>query len=164
MTKRYLHPIEPIAFEDSWMLILGSFPSLKSFEDEFYYAHPKNQFWPILSEIYGKPTQTKEEKIELLRFAKLALWDVIASCERTNSADSNLKNAVPNDIEGLLKKYQNIEMVFFTGKTAEKLYKKHFLHFALPTALLPSPSPAYAAMGFEEKLEKWKELLFNSLK
>jgi len=99
---------------------------------------------------------TKEERVELLKCAKIALWDVIASCERTNSADSNLKNAEPNDIEGLLSKYPNIERVFFTGRTAQMLYKKHFSHLELPTVLLPSPSPAYAAMGFDEKLEKWK--------
>jgi hypoxanthine-DNA glycosylase len=159
MTRRDMHTIKPIVFDDSQTLILGSFPSLKSAELGFYYAHPKNQFWPILSEIYAKPIGGVEEKIELLSFAKIALWDVVASCERTNSADSNLKNCIPNDIEGLLAKYPSIDRVFFTGQTAQKLYKKHFGHLNLPTALLPSPSPAYAAMRFEAKLEKWREIL-----
>jgi len=158
MTKIYLHPIAPVVFEDSLTLILGSFPSLKSFEHEFYYAHPKNQFWSILSDIYGLPVRSVEDKIALLSFAKIALWDVIASCERTNSADSNLKNTKPNDIEGLLRKYPNIKRVFFTGRLSEKLYKKHFGHLVLPTALLPSPSPAYAAMRLQEKVRRWKQL------
>ena len=153
------HPLEPIADKDSIVLILGSFPSIKSFEQMFYYGHPKNQFWRLLSEIYGAKTDTKEERIELLKSAKIALWDVVASCERSNSADSNLKNIKPNDIKGLLESYPNIKTVFFTGKTAEKLYKKHFPDIILPTALLPSPSPAYAAMGFEEKLFIWKKIL-----
>jgi TDG/mug DNA glycosylase family protein len=164
MMARYLHPINPIVFKDSDTLILGSFPSLKSFEQGFYYAHPKNQFWPLLSTIYKMRADSKEDRIALLEYAKIALWDVIASCERTNSADSNLKNAVSNDIEGLLAKHPSIQRIFFTGKTAEKLYKKHFAHLSVPTALLPSPSPAYAAMRFEGKLEIWGKLFFDSVK
>ena len=106
------HPLKPIAEKDSVILILGSFPSLKSFEQMFYYGHPKNLFWRLLGEIYGAKTDTKEEKIELLKNAKIALWDVVASCERSNSADSNLKNIKPNDIKGLLESYPNIKTVF----------------------------------------------------
>ena len=157
--NRVFHPLEPIVFEDSETLILGSFPSLKSFEERSYYAHPKNQFWKILSEIYNAPHGANSERILLLQKAKIALWDVVASCERSNSADSNLKNIKPTDIKGLLESFPNIKTVFFTGKTAEKLYKKHFPDINLPTALLPSPSPAYAAMGFEEKLFIWKKIL-----
>jgi double-stranded uracil-DNA glycosylase len=157
--ERVYHPLAPIVSDDSTVLILGSFPSIKSFEYEFYYAHPRNQFWAILSEIYGRSTQTRDDKLAILKFAKIALWDTIASCERANSSDSNLKNAKPNDIEWLLKKYPNIERVFFTGRMAEKLYKKRFGHLNFPTVLLPSPSPAYAAMEFGKKLEIWSSLL-----
>lgn len=94
------HPLEPIINKDSVILILGSFPSLKSFEQMFYYGHPKKPIWRLLSEIYGAKANTKVEKIELLKSAKIALWDVVASCERSNSADSNLKNIKPNDIKG----------------------------------------------------------------
>ncbi len=85
------HPLPPIVDESSQILILGSFPSLKSFEEMFYYAHPKNQFWRLLGDIYGVCVNTKEEKIRLLRNSKIALWDVVAACERVNSSDSNLK-------------------------------------------------------------------------
>ncbi len=157
----FFHPLEPIAFEDSNTLILGSFPSLKSFEEEFYYAHPKNQFWRLLSKIYGAKAETKEERIELLKSAKIALWDVAASCERTNSSDANLKNILPNNIEELFVKYPNIKRILFTGRTAEKLYFKYFLHIDLPTTLLPSPSPAYAAMDFASKLFAWQKILLG---
>jgi len=155
------HPFEPIVFKESQTLILGSFPSLKSFEQEFYYAHPKNQFWPLLSAIYQMKADAKEEKVALLESAKIALWDVVASCERTNSADSNLKNSSPNDIAALLTKYPNIKRVFFTGRTAEKLYKKHFCDLPLPSMLLPSPSSAYAAIKFEQKLCIWRSAIID---
>jgi len=155
----FYHPIEPIVFDDSEILILGSFPSLKSFENGFYYAHPKNQFWPILSEIYALPVATREQKIELLKKSKIALWDVIASCERKNSSDANLKNVAPNDIESLLSTHPHIKRIFFTGFSAAKFYRKYFGHLNLQTALLPSPSPAYASMKFEEKLLVWKSII-----
>lgn len=161
MQIKITHPLEPVVFTNSKTLILGSFPSLKSFENKFYYSHKRNQFWTILSTVYDLPTNTKDEKIELLKIAKIALWDMVASCERTNSADSNLKNCIPNDIEEFLKGYLNIERIFFTGRTAEKLYIKHFRHLNVSTALLPSPSPAYATMKLEEKVERWKEYILN---
>ena len=110
------HPLPPIVDESSQILILGSFPSLKSFEEMFYYAHPKNQFWRLLGDIYGVCVNTKEEKIRLLRNSKIALWDVVAACERVNSSDSNLKNTKPNEIPNLLGRFPNIQKVFFTSK------------------------------------------------
>jgi hypoxanthine-DNA glycosylase len=150
---------EPIIFEDSKILILGSFPSLKSVENSFYYSHPKNQFWKILSNIYNLSTETKEQKIGLLKINKIALWDMAASCERINSADSNLKNIKLNNIALLLTEYQNINCIFFTGLTAQKLYKKEFSGLSIKTTLLPSPSPAYAAMNFDSKLSIWSNCL-----
>ncbi len=159
MDKVSFHPFEPIIFPASETLILGSFPSLKSFEDGFYYAHPRNQFWRLLSSIYEMPTDTIESKISLLRFAKIALWDSVSSCERRNSADTNLKNTKPNDIARLLTEYPSIKKLFFTGKTAETLYKKYFSNLSIETKLLPSPSPAYAAMSFDDKLKIWRNFL-----
>ncbi|NPA82137.1 MAG: DNA-deoxyinosine glycosylase [Epsilonproteobacteria bacterium] len=162
---RYYHPFEPVVFEDSKILILGSFPSIKSFEDNFYYAHPKNQFWPILSEIFSMPADTKEQKIELLKKNKIALWDSAKSCEREGSSlDSNLKNCEVNDFRSFLIKYPNIKAIFFTGRKAEALFKKHFKDISLPLILLPSPSPAYAVMKKEDKLKRYRELLFKYLK
>ena len=153
------HPLPPIVDESSQILILGSFPSLKSFEEMFYYAHPKNQFWRLLGDIYGVCVNTKEEKIRLLRNSKIALWDVVAACERVNSSDSNLKNTKPNEIPNLLGRFPNIQKVFFTGRTAERLYKKHFPYLQLETKLLPSPSPAYACVSFEKKLAIWMQII-----
>ena len=158
------HPFDPIVDEHSKILILGSFPSLKSFENDFYYAHPRNQFWPILSDIFQKPATTREERIALLRSAGIALWDVVGACERTNSADANLKACRPNDIETLLRRYPGIGAVLFTGRKAESLYRRHFAHLQLPTALLPSPSPAYAAMDIETKKRRWRGILLQFLK
>lgn len=156
-----LHPFDPIVFDDSNTLILGSFPSIASFENSFYYAHPKNQFWPLLSNLFSMPTATREQKIELLRSCKIALWDMAASCRRANSSDSNLKDILPNDIALLLRNYPSIERVLFTGLTAQKIYRYHFSHLPILTDLLPSPSPAYAAISFEVKLEGYKKLLIR---
>ncbi len=155
---RYEHPFDPIVFEDSEILILGSFPSLKSFEDNFYYAHPKNQFWKILSVIFNMPVESKQEKIELLKKYRIALWDVIQSCERKNSSDTNLKNPVINDFDSFLKKYKNIKAIFFTGKKAETLFKREYGNLSLPSELLPSPSPAYAVISFDEKVKRYREI------
>jgi len=159
-----VHPFDPIINEDSKVMILGSFPSIKSFENNFYYAHPRNQFWPILSAIFKRPANSLKERLELLKISNIALWDVIESCERKNSLDSNLKNSKPNDIESLLKNFPNIEAILFTGRKAEQLFKKHFSkRVDLPTSLLPSPSPAYAILSFEDKLKRWNDILSKYL-
>ena len=152
------HPFDPIVDEDSRILILGSFPSLKSFENDFYYAHPRNQFWPILSDIFQKPARTEKERIALLQSAGIALWDVVAACERTNSADTNLKKCECNDIPALLRKYPRIEAVLFTGRKAQQLFARCFPDTGMPQYLLPSPSPAYAAMPYAQKVVKWREI------
>ena len=153
------HPFKPLIFKSSKTLILGSFPSLKSFENSFYYAHPQNQFWKILNLISGYPAMLKDQRIWLIKQCKLALWDMVQSCKRENSADSNLEDITPNDIEVFLKEYPNIEQIAFTSRLAEKIYKKYFNHLDLKTIYLPSPSPAYASMSLEEKANKYKELL-----
>jgi len=149
--KEY-HPFEPIIFDDSEILILGTFPSIKSFENNFYYSHPRNQFWPLLEAVFGEKS---DDKIAFLKKHKIALWDMVKGASRTNSLDSNLKNIELNDIKSLLKNYPNIKIIAFTSKTAEKLFKKLNIDFS--TAYLPSPSPAYAKMNFQEKLQKYRE-------
>ncbi|WP_456322442.1 DNA-deoxyinosine glycosylase [Hydrogenimonas sp.] len=159
-----VHPFPPIIYTDSKILILGSFPSLKSFENAFYYAHPRNQFWRLLGDIFQKPATTRQTKRWLLKSTGIALWDVIASCERKNSADSNLKACETNDILALLEEYPNIEAIGFTGKKAQSLFMRHFgKSIDLPTFLLPSPSPAYAALSYEEKLKRWSAILSKFL-
>ena len=159
------HTIEPIIFPDSKVLILGSFPSIKSFEEGFYYAHPRNQFWPILATIYNMPIQTKEEKIALCKKHNIALFDSAASLQREakNSSDTNLKNITVNDFEKLLAEYGNIRTILFTGKKAEQIFNKKYKHLQIKKTQLPSTSPAYASMKFEEKLTKYKEALEDKL-
>jgi hypoxanthine-DNA glycosylase len=153
------HTIKPVIFADSEVLILGSFPSIKSFEEGFYYAHPRNQFWPILSQIFGASIKTKEDKIALCKKHHLALFDSAASLNReaNNSSDTNLKNIEVNDFEKLLREYPSIKTIIFTGKKAEKIFNKEYKDLDIKKVLLPSTSPAYASMKFDEKLEKYKE-------
>ncbi len=164
-TKIQHHTIEPVLFPDSQVLILGSFPSIKSFEEGFYYAHPRNQFWPILSQIFGEEVQTKEDKIALCKKQHIALFDSAASLHReaNNSSDTNLKNIEVNDFEKLLKEYPKIKAIIFTGKKAEQIFNQKYKHLNIEKFLLPSTSPAHASMKFEEKLAKYKEV-FRKIK
>lgn len=155
------HPFDPIIFSDSKILILGSFPSLKSFEEGFYYAHPRNQFWPLLSRVFNEETNTTEQKIALCKKHHIALFDSARRLTREtgNSSDSNLKEIEANDFNQLLAKYPSIEKILFTGKKAEEIFNKSYKGLKIEKALLPSPSPAYASVSFEEKLQRYKELL-----
>lgn len=149
----------PIIFKDSEILILGSFPSLESFEKSFYYAHPRNQFWKLLSGVTGFPINNVDQKISLLKVAKFALWDMVESCTRENSLDSSLEEIEVNDIAVFLEEHPSIKKVAFTGRLSEKLFKMHFGYLEIATVYLPSPSAAYAKMSFEQKLENYKRLL-----
>ncbi|MEO1928452.1 MAG: DNA-deoxyinosine glycosylase [Nautiliaceae bacterium] len=154
------HPFEPIVFKESEILILGTFPSIKSFENNFYYSHPKNQFWEILAEIFQnkKPASIKE-KIEFLKKHKIALWDTICKAKRkeNNSRDDNLEIIEPCDIKKLLKKYPNIKKIAVTSRLAQKVMKKYFPD--LKIIYLTSPSPLNARINLNQKVLKWKELL-----
>lgn len=153
------HPFDPIIDQNSKVLILGSFPSIQSFKNSFYYGHPQNQFWKILAKLFDEEEpKSIEEKKEFLRRHNIALWDMVAGCERESSLDSSLKNIEVNDIAALLQRYPNIKALFFTGKKAQNLYQRHFGHLDIPTFYLPSPSPAYRAMSLEEKVKKWSIL------
>ena len=158
--KRLEHPFDAIVDENSKVLILGSFPSIKSFEQNFYYAHPRNQFWPIMEELFGVTLKSNEEKRAFALEKGIALWDTYASLKRGegNSSDSNLKELQVNDFDAFLKKYPNITHLFFTGQKAYQGYMKHFKDIKIETTLLPSTSPAHAAMKKEEKLERYKAI------
>lgn len=165
MQSLHFHTLKPVIFPDSKILILGSFPSIKSFEEGFYYAHPRNQFWSILATIYKEPIQTKKDKIALCKKHNIALFDSAASLQRgaNNSSDTNLKNIQVNDFEKLLQEYPNIKTILFTGKKAEQIFNKKYKDLKIKKILLPSTSPAYASMKFEEKLAKYKEALLKKL-
>jgi len=153
------HPFQPIVYKDTETLILGSFPSIKSFENNFYYAHPSNQFWKILEAVTSYPINNRDQKLWLLKEAKLGLWDMVRECSRDNSLDSSLENEEVNDIAGFLEEHPSIKKLAFTGKKSQALFETHFSHLDIERVYLPSPSSAYAAMKFEEKVKIYKERL-----
>lgn len=147
------HPLKPIYNQDSKILILGTMPSVKSRELNSYYAHPQNRFWKILEKMFNEKINDKEQ---FLLKNKIALWDVIASCDINGSSDSSIKNVIPNNISKIIKE-SNINMIFTTGKTAFKLYNKYIYPDVLIDAIcLPSPSPANCKFSFEELLEQYR--------
>jgi len=158
-SEKLKHPFKPLVFKDSKILILGSFPSIDSFDKAFYYAHPRNQFWRLLSKLSKYPINNRDQKIWLLKESKIALWDMVANCTRENSLDDALENIEVNDIAQFLEEHPSIEKVAFTGRLSEKLFKMNFDYLNVETVYLPSPSPAYAKMSFEQKLERYKTLL-----
>jgi len=155
----FIHPFPPILDQNTRILFLGSFPSIASFEQAFYYAHPRNAFWPILEEIFDVRLETNEAKKAFCLEKGIGLWDVIGSCERSNSSDTNLKNCFPNDFETLLNNYPNIQALGFTGKKSYDLFQKYFKDLEIEKVLLPSTSPAHAAMKRDEKLKIYKDFL-----
>ncbi len=159
MNEQLEHPFNPIVFKDTEVLILGSFPSIKSFENNFYYAHPRNQFWKILHAVTHYPVNNRDQKIWLLKEAKFGLWDMIKACSRENSLDSSLEDEEVNDLDTFLEANPSIIKLAFTGKKAEALFKTHFAHLEIETVYLPSPSSAYAKMKIEDKVKIYKEQL-----
>ena len=156
-TQKIKHPFEPICNENSRILILGSFPSVKSREQSFYYGHPQNRFWRMLSGVFGEQTPVSiEEKKEFLLSHGIALFDVIRSCEIVGSSDSSIRNATPNDIRSIVEG-TSIEKIITNGKLAHKLYEKHIAStVALPEICLPSTSPANAAFSLERLISEWR--------
>ncbi len=152
----YNHPFDPVVFPNTVLLILGTFPSLESCKRHGYYAHPRNQFWRILSDLFHVPATTELEKTALLNKYRIGLWDIIASCERTDSSDSNLTNCHLNDIPALLQKYPQISHLAFTGKKAARLYQKTYADLHVNCQTLPSPSPAFATMKYNTKKEAYR--------
>lgn len=162
---KVVHPFEAVYNNDSKILILGSFPSVKSREINFYYGHPQNRFWKILENIYNEKIDNNiESKKEFLLRNNIALWDTIKSCEITGSSDSSIKNAIPNDIETLIQK-TNIKAIFCNGNTSYKLFMKYFKNkINIPIICLPSSSPANAKFSLESLTEIWKEHIINYVK
>jgi hypoxanthine-DNA glycosylase len=150
-----IHPFEPIVNENSRVLILGTFPSVKSRNFGFYYGHPQNRFWKLLAAILGEQTpSTVDEKRQLLLVHRLALWDVLASCKIDGSSDASIREAVPNNIAGLTAEY-GIERVICNGGKAYELCIK-YNNLALPVEKLPSTSPANASWSLEGLIKAWE--------
>ena len=151
------HPFPPLFDAQSEILILGSFPSVKSREQRFFYGHPQNRFWRVTAAVFGgEIPQTIEEKRAFLLSHHVALWDVIASCEITGSSDSSIRNVQPNDLTPILAA-ANIRQIYVNGGTAAKYYDKYQKPVLLREAVrLPSTSPANAAWSLDRLIAAWQ--------
>lgn len=156
---RQVHPIPPLYDARSRVLILGSFPSVRSREEGFFYGHPRNRFWRVLSTVLvEREPQNVNEKKQMLLKNGIALWDVIASCEIHASADSTIADAVPNDLTPLFACCPGIR-VYTNGKTADAYYRRYQLPVHGREAVcLPSTSPANAAWSAEMLCDAWRQI------
>ena len=154
------HTFEPIFDEDSKILILGSFPSVKSRENNFYYGHPQNRFWKVLARVLEvEVPQSVEKKREFLLKHKIAIWDVIESCSIIGSSDTSIKNVIVNDFIKVLE-HSSIERIYVNGGKAYELYHKYAEKQTGKIAVkLPSTSPANAAWSVERLCEVWGQIL-----
>ena len=153
------HPIKPVYDKNSRILILGSFPSVKSREANFFYGHPQNRFWKVLAAVFKTEVPgTVEEKRAFLLVHGVAVWDVIKSCDIVGSSDSSIKNVVANDLREILDA-ADIRQIFVNGKTAEQYYKKYIeKEIGRKAICLPSTSPANAAWNVEKLVTEWKQI------
>lgn len=151
------HPFPAVYAPDSRILILGSFPSVKSREQKFFYGHPQNRFWRVLAALLGTDVpQTVEAKRAFLLEHRIALWDVIASCEIAGSSDASIRNAVPNDLTPILET-ASIRQIFTNGGTAHRLYRKYVYPLTGREDIpLPSTSPANAARSLDALVDAWE--------
>ena len=153
------HNIPPLWVADSRVLVLGSFPSPKSREQKFFYGHPRNRFWSVLSAVFNEPVpQTVEQKKELALRHHIAMWDTIASCEIKGASDTSIKHPVPNDLKSIIDRSQ-IKAVFCTGAASYKYYVKLCeKDTGIPAVCLPSTSPANAAWSLERLTEAYRAI------
>lgn len=154
------HPFPPVWDSRCEVLILGSFPSVKSREDGFYYGHPRNRFWPLLAALLNCPEpQTVPEKQVLLLEHHLALWDVLAACEIAGSSDSSIRNPVPNDLRSILEAAP-VTRIYCNGSTAYRFYVRYQqAQTGMEAVCLPSTSPANASWQMERLLRAWHCIL-----
>lgn len=163
-SSHVVHPIPALYDDSSCILILGSFPSVKSRESCFFYGHPQNRYWRVLAAIVeDEIPATVEEKRSFLLRHHIAAWDVIGSCEITGSSDSSIRNAVPNDLTPILAE-ANIRQIFTNGKTADRMYRKYCEKQTGRNAVcLPSTSPANAAWSLDRLIDEWKRAIESFL-
>ncbi|MBR2530349.1 MAG: DNA-deoxyinosine glycosylase [Lachnospiraceae bacterium] len=156
--EHIIHPFPPFYDARSHILILGSFPSVKSREQMFFYGHPQNRFWKVVAAVFEDEVPGSiPEKKEFLTKHHIALWDVIASCDIIGSSDASIKNVVANDLSNILGS-ADICGIFVNGKTAEKYYKKYIEpKIGIKAVCLPSTSPANAAWGEGRLVDHWRQ-------
>ncbi len=157
--KEYMHlkhTNKPVWDCNCESIILGTFPSVLSRKNKFFYGNPQNRFWRVMAHVLGFATpQTVEEKKNMLLSCKIALWDVIDECDIIGSSDSSIKNVIPNNVSEIINK-SAINKIFVNGATAERLYNKYlFKTINIKPILLPSTSPANASYSFERLCDKW---------
>ena len=155
-----VHPIPPLFDANSRVLILGSFPSVKSSAAMFFYGHPQNRFWRIMAALTNRPVpQSVEEKTDLILSNHFALWDSIGSCTITGSSDSSIRDVVPNDLRVIVD-HAPIERIFCNGATSHKYYRRYNEPvLGRPAGILPSSSPANAAWTLEKLIDAWRVIL-----
>lgn len=156
------HTLPIFIYKEAKILILGSFPSVKSREYGFYYSHPQNRFFLTLSKVFDEelPSSIDDRKV-FLKKHNIALYDVIEECEITNSEDASIRNPIPIDIVKILKEYPNIKVIGITGKKAASLFDRYLLDKVnIRVVYLPSTSPANAKMKIDELVKEYKRL-FN---
>lgn len=151
------HNIEPVYDEHSRVLILGSFPSVKSREQQFFYGHKQNRFWRVMAQVFGCAVpESVEQKREMLLSHHVAVWDVIASCEITGSSDASIRDVAPNDLSRILS-CANIGRIYTNGGKAHQLYQRYIYPVnGREACLLPSTSPANAGYSLERLVEAWQ--------
>lgn len=153
------HLFDPVFDKESRVLILGTMPSPKSRELGFYYGHPRNRFWPVMADVMGEGyPETTEDKISFCHRNRIAVWDVLKSCEISGADDNSIRNPVANDMDEILKKAP-IQAIFGTGTKASVLYQKYcFPQTGIPIIKLPSTSPANCGTSYEKLLEAYKAI------
>lgn len=166
MISPVIQSFPPIADASATRLILGSMPGMASLAAGQYYAHPQNAFWRIMGELLGfAPNAPYIERVDALRQARIAVWDVLQSCERTGSLDSSIRRGseVVNDFAAFFTQHSQISEVVFNGGVAQTCFARRVTlpagSWGLKFARLPSTSPAYAAMPYEKKRERWRQSL-----
>lgn len=157
--KKLEHTFDPIYDKDSKILILGSFPSVKSRENNFYYGHPQNRYWKVLANILEvEVPETPEEKTEMLLKNNIAIWDVIHSCSIIGSSDTSIKDVVVNDFSEILANSQ-VKTIYVNGGKAYELYHKYAeKNTGIKAVKLPSTSPANAAWNLERLCGVWNQI------
>ncbi len=149
--------LPPVSGPRPRVLVLGSFPSVLSLAHSEYYGNPRNRFWAVMEELFSIPAVLPyPERTLRLAAKKVALWDVIRTCTREGSADSRIRNPLPNDIAGFVRANPSIRLVALNGSTAGHLCHRFVELPGIPSVTLPSTSPAHAAMTFAEKVRKWE--------
>ncbi|MBR2255752.1 MAG: DNA-deoxyinosine glycosylase [Blautia sp.] len=155
-----VHPIPPFYDASSHILILGSFPSVKSREMQFFYGHPQNRFWKVLAILFDEPyPESVPERADLLRRHHIAVWDVIQSCDIMGSSDASIRNVVANDLSVILDTAE-IREIYVNGRTAQRMYRKYIKErIGKDAVCLPSTSPANAACSLEQLIKAWSVIL-----